>query len=195
MNANKISKYDIIIFDLDGTIINSRHSIFLSLNEAASNNNLKFKFVASDLNLSMPLNKLIDLNLKGYSQDIKSKFKSTFINLYDNKYLLKCNLYDDIYQLLFDLYNQKKELFIVTNKRKKPTAMILDYFKLNKFFLDVYCIDTFPSIENKAELIVKILLERDYKKNQVIYIGDTDQDKISSSCAGVDFLKVDNRRE
>jgi len=161
MNANKISKYDIIIFDLDGTIINSGHSIFLSLNEAASNNNLKFKFVANDLNLSMPLNKLIDVNLKGYSEDIKSKFKSTFINLYDNKYLLKCNLYDDIYQLLFDLYNQKKELFIVTNKRKKPTAMILDYFKLNKFFLEVYCIDTFPSIENKAELIVKILIERD----------------------------------
>jgi phosphoglycolate phosphatase len=116
-----------VVFDLDGTIIDSKNSILKSLEQSLVNVlNLKIKLSNNIIGPSLKeivKNILIENNIK-YNDNVEKEF----IRLYDEKNCIKTKLYNNIRNELDFLTNNNIKMFVATNKRINPTKKILKYF-------------------------------------------------------------------
>lgn len=176
-----------IIFDLDGTIIDSAPSILLSLKIAVKNIlniDLDLKKEIIGPNLKIIINNILPEKI---SEKYKIQIEKEFKYLYDEYYCLNTIIYTNISDVMEKLLIQNYKLFIATNKRHKPTLKILNYLNLRKFFLDFYCCDSIGErIFNKSQMLIEI--KNKYKIQNCIYIGDRKEDYLSAEEANIDFL-------
>ncbi len=106
-----------IIFDLDGTLIDSLEDIAVCMNQVLKELELPthemqdYKyFVGGGISV------LVDNALKGYSQEIKEEVTEKFKVVYDQKLHLKTKPYDGIYELLDELKRLDFNIGILSNK-------------------------------------------------------------------------------
>lgn len=106
-----------VIFDLDGTLIDSLEDIAVCMNQVLEELNLPthkiddYKyFVGGGISI------LVDNALKGYSEDIKDEATKKFKIIYDQKLHLKTKAYDGIYELLDELVKLDCNIGILSNK-------------------------------------------------------------------------------
>lgn len=181
-----------IIFDLDGTLIDSSNGIINSFNEASKLSGLQeIKKNIIKENIGPSLDKLINILYPTITIETKNQIFSNFIESYDNKYCLK-------YKLLFkksSLIKLKKNnhLGIITNKRSLPTKKILKDANIDKFFNFVICSDTF-SIKNTKKLnylSIHNVYPEFNNKLKTFYVGDTISDLNFSNEMGLSFFGVE----
>lgn len=178
-----------IVFDLDGTLVDSAQSILecFRLTLAAKN---------------YPLGVLMDQSLVGPPLRETMKFLSNernplkldalvteFKSQYDSGV---CNLaapYPGAEELLSNLKKSNKKIFIVTNKRHNPTIQIISNFGWSNLIDDIYTID-YPSIDfkNKALVIRQLLSDYSLEKAKSCYVGDRIDDYAAASENGLKFI-------
>lgn len=89
---------------------------------------------------------------------------------------------DGAYEFLSD--NHKKyDLYISTGTPTKEIEIILNKKGLRKFFKEVY-----GSPEKKPEHVRKILKKNDYKKEEIVFIGDALTDRDAARINGIKFV-------
>ena len=82
--------------------------------------------------------------------------------------------------------------FIATNKRVKPTKLILEYLSIGKYFNEIYCPDMHElKFKNKTDLISHILKTNSLLFNETIMIGDTIHDGLAADENKLDFALVE----
>jgi phosphoglycolate phosphatase len=106
-----------VIFDLDGTLIDSLEDIAVCMNQVLKELNLPthkiddYKyFVGGGISI------LVDNALKGYSEDIKDEATKKFKIIYDQKLHAKTKPYEGIYELLDELVKLDCNIGILSNK-------------------------------------------------------------------------------
>ena len=185
-------KYKNILFDLDGTLIDSAPGIVESFSFAF--NKIYGVECYKDINslIGPPINEVLySVNGETDSTAIK-EFVNAFKLHYDNEGFKKSQLFENVSEVLKSLLNYKLDLFIATNKRKKPTNLILDLLNLNQYFKGVYCPDSFELIfENKTKLVQNLLTSYTLEKSESLFVGDTSHDGIAAVANGLDFAFVE----
>lgn len=178
-----------IVFDLDGTLIDSASSILEC-----------FRLTLAAMNY--PLGMLMDQSLVGPPLRETIKFLSNerdplkldrlvdeFKNQYDSGVCESAKPYPGIEQLLLNLKKSKKKIFIVTNKRHGPAKKIISHHGWSNLIDDIYTLD-YPSVDlNKKSFVIRQLLS-DYSLEAVksCYVGDRIDDYDSARENNLRFI-------
>jgi len=183
-----MQQYKNILFDLDGTLIDSAAGIVESFHFAY----LKIYNKECIHNLIPLIGPPIDQVLTSLNGEVDLNTKNIFVDEFKEHYDIigykKTTLYNDVLDVLNILLEKKIKVFIATNKRMKPTILILDHLSIKKYFTEVYSLD-FENIQfkNKTDLIAFILKNNTLTKSETLMIGDTIHDEIAANNNNIDF--------
>ncbi len=180
--------YQSIIFDLDGTLIDSSRGIISATLETICILDYP-KMTPDEIKscIGPPLGKTI-VERNGYEEEEIHRFNEVFRDLYKNRYLMDADIYPGMIALLTRLKG-KHHLSIATNKRFDYTHTLLDNLGLSVFF---DCIEgsDFEGILTKENLIEKCILSSGRARKDTVMIGDTSNDSAAAEKCGIDFIGV-----
>ncbi|WP_185151936.1 HAD family hydrolase [Chryseobacterium vaccae] len=182
-------KYKNLIFDLDGTLWDSRASIINIWNHVLTQHQLIEKELKpEDMDQYMGL--LTDDIVKMIAPGITDQEVTTILAeiAAQENIILRTQggiLYEGVEDTLKDL-SKTHNLFIVSNCQDGYIEAFLDFYQFNKLFTDFesHGRTKKPKAEN-----IKLIMERNtMKHNDTIYIGDTQTDYSSSKSNGLPFI-------
>lgn len=183
-------RYDYILFDFDGTLLDSQEGIIESLKHTIEFNNIE---VAKDIQLS----KFIGLPIKDSFVEycsMSDKEAEDSVNVFRDYYskigIFKSNLYKGVEDLLNNI-SKDKQIFVVTSKPQVFTELLIKHFNINRYFKSIIGSTLDNTLKNKDELIKCLLMNNNIKeKSKVIMIGDQPQDIIGAKACNIDSIAV-----
>lgn len=182
--------YKLIIFDLDGTLLDTSEGILSSVKYTIT----KFKkYELTDTVLKTFVGPPIQTSFL-HTYDIDNfeadRMADEFRNHYKNYDLLKAKPYAHISKVLEILRQKGIKLAVATYKRQDYAETIIQHFGFNKY-IDVICGSDFEGKLSKSEIIVKAIKKSSVENYQnILMIGDTILDAEGASKVGIDFLGV-----
>ena len=108
-------KYSFIIFDLDGTLIDSFPGIYEALSDACRLVDGTV-FTEDSLQVGPPVVGMLKQVAPHYSDDMVKKAVSLFRDSYDSELWKRYNVYPGAKDVLGGLVDSKRFLFLATNK-------------------------------------------------------------------------------
>ncbi len=184
--------YKNILFDLDGTLINSAPGIeasFYFAYEKVYNTSCPQTITTF---IGPPIDQVLTAVNGETNLEIINRFIEAFKQHYDIEGYKKSMLYENVESVLDNLFKKKLNLYIVTNKRKKSTKLILDYLSIGKYFNGIYCLDILEEkFKNKTELVSHLLKINSFQLYETIMIGDTLHDGKAADDNKLDFIFVE----
>lgn len=179
-----------LIFDLDGTLVDSAPGIMVALEHALEKSDVAASHVLTSDLIGPPLREML-LKILGSSADLKvlELIEGEFKRFYDEKGVLLTRKFPGIDEMLGALSKKQFNLFIATNKRSRPTLILLEHLCWINFFKKIYSLDTIsPPANNKTILLESIITTNELDKMKTIYIGDRLEDARAASNCGIKFL-------
>lgn len=179
-----------VIFDLDGTIIDSYEAIYIGLAHVFNH-------------FSVPLFPFQQLGqyLGGSLEEILKPFfapheieeaKHIFRNKYRDIYLDKTSLLEGAREIIEELSRQSIRLAVASNKSGKFCRELLSHLGIDGFFSairgggDAVRSKPFPDLVNAA------VMDLGLHPNEVVMVGDTVEDIRAGKAAGIDVYAIGN---
>jgi phosphoglycolate phosphatase len=173
-------KVEAVLFDLDGTIIDS----YPGIQKAFDNAFLKLYSVENEKSVKPFIGPPIPQILTKVNGETDPQTIDLFVKLfkecYDTEDFKSSVLYNGIKELLKNLCKKGSKLFIVTNKRQKPTELIIKYLEIDPYFCDFYCSDSKKGYTTKTEMVNHLIEYEGLSRKKCVLIGDTYQDQIAA---------------
>ena len=177
-----------LIFDLDGTLIDSSVGIYRAYKESMQSYQTPLEINYFNNYIGPPIQKIIKVLHPTLDDNALMRIRNNFRDLYDSKYFLEFNIYENIINIIQKL-SQKNNCFIVTNKPIKPTKKIINKLKLDENFLDVIGIDSFLSSgQDKSLNLLSLRNQYLLEIKNSFYIGDTYSDFLSAKKNNIEFI-------
>ena len=167
-----------LIFDLDGTLIDSIGDIAFSANLTLKENGYETRnedFVR--MATGRGFKKLIaDMLPEGSSDELVDEMTKKFAVNYGNHYCERTKAYDGIYDLLKALQDKGIKLAVNSNKKDEMTKNLMKKIFPEINFLEV--IGERVGIANKPDpyTALEIVSKMDFDINEVMYVGDSEVD-------------------
>ncbi len=176
-------KYKHIVFDVDGTLIDSEYSILAALVDTLKEINGK-DYTIDELRYVLGIPGAETLKLFEV-KDIDNALALWLKNM--DKYKDTIKIFDGVIEVL-DLLNSKGyKLGIVTSKLREEFDHDFNRFDIKKYFSTIVCADDTTLHKPYPEPLLKYMELNDIKNKDLIYIGDTGYDYECAKGANVDF--------
>lgn len=175
-----------IIFDLDGTLIDSADDVLRilikNINKNGGNLSLDTK-----IKMGPPLIDMIESVVPQMPAEIKHKIVDDFRNEYENESLDKTLPFGGAVEFLTVLKKAGFNIFVATYKPKYQSIKVLEkYFK--DLYLDVVTpteIEDFQNSKTKTDILRLIVLKWGISPDETIMVGDAKTDIICAKEIGM----------
>lgn len=177
-----------VIFDMDGTLIDSASAISAAVNEIRKDLNLSplskeliYKIINTPgINWSKELYNIDDANHPNF----KEGFEKYFLKHYEQS----ANLYEGVYEILEFLKNKSCYLAIATNAPQSSLSDILKKHNIIKFFSKILGVSL--GINPKPDPMMLNLIKAEAPFSTSIFIGDSLKDKECAKNANVIYFNA-----
>jgi phosphoglycolate phosphatase len=180
----------LIIFDLDGTLVDSALDIALAVNELLE--------VMERKPLPLPriegfigegVRKLLDRALGGPSDDDLHRAHELYLPIYRRRLLDHTKAYPGVRETLSALEG-KSALAVLTNKPVRESRLILEGLGLERFFHVVYGGDSFPARKPDPVGAIELMRGAGAEPGETLFVGDSAVDFETARRASVRFCLV-----
>ena len=175
---------DLMIFDLDGTLVTSGQDIAASVNYTLATLGLPAIEEAMILEfIGDGVKKLIERSLGPALQARFEEALVLFSRHYEEHMLDTTTLYPGVIEVLRHFHDKKK--VVLTNKRHRFALAIIDALRLARCFDDVLGADSTPYIKPDARLAGLLLTRFHARPDRTVIIGDGVNDILLAKHAGL----------
>ena len=181
-----------VIFDLDGTLIDSLEDLANSVNQTLSEFNYpKHEIQAYRYFIGDGVKVLLRRAIKeDVSDEIISQLHERFKVIYKKEIDTKTKVYDGIYELLNKLENINYKKAILSNKPHNFTLDCIDKFFSEYSFVNIS--GQKHTIPKKPDASAALIIAKEFKEDtkNVYFVGDTKVDMETAKNAGMIAIGV-----
>jgi len=183
------NKKKVIIFDMDGTLVDSSVTIVNAINYVRS------KLGLTELEKKLILNKVNDPTLnpalffyetESFSEEQEMWFSEYYTNNHEKELLL----YNGVEKLLKALKEKNYLLAISTNAYRGSTLESLGYLKIVNLFSSIACYDDVGQGKPAPDMLEKNLNDLNLNVEDAIFIGDSERDLLAAKALNMHYLMV-----
>lgn len=181
--------YKLILFDLDGTIVDTDQMIIATYTEL-------FKIFK---NISNPdINHILTFSGPPTFDTMVNEFPEYDPHVMEEEYKKRSKKYQIKYtkaypytkKMLLDLKELNIHVGLVTNKPKQETIWTLNHTGLNDIFEIIICPEDVKNCKPNPEGILLAINHFNVNLEDTLYVGDGERDYLSSKNANIDFAFV-----
>lgn len=184
-----------IVFDLDGTLINTAPDVRLALNHMLSQYHLP----------QIKGDEVYDLIGWGAATMIQKAFakfgarlspadlaaaKACYLQFYREHPVVESYIYPNVTSVLDELRKDGMRFGICTNKPNVMTHLVLEQFEIKNYFHAIVAGDEITRPKPHGQHILDVLSKMDCDSQSAVMVGDSDIDKASANHAGIHFIGV-----
>ncbi len=187
----KMKRYDTIIWDMDGTLLETLEDLNDSVNFALKAKKYETKSLEhTRKSVGNGIRKLMELSVPdGEKNPCFEEIFGIFREHYKENCLNKTKPYDGICNLLTRLKNEGYKMAVVSNKVDSAVKELAENFfggSLNIAIGEHAGVNKKPSPDMVNEAIEKLCAE----KKKTVYIGDSEVDVKTAENSGLDIISV-----
>lgn len=180
----------LIIFDMDGTLVNSSITIANAINYVRKN--LGFEPMDAEQILRLVNDHSINPAKTFYHAEAFDKdHEKWFSEYYTKNHEHELALYKGIKALLLRLKEKGYLLAVATNAYRKSTLESLLHLEVLELFSGIACYDDVLQGKPHPDMLFKLLDEVGFSESEAIFIGDGPRDEMAAKEAKMDYLMVD----
>ncbi|MGI5940214.1 MAG: HAD family hydrolase [Thermoleophilia bacterium] len=174
--------YRAVVFDLDGTVVNSVELITLSFRHAVREV-LGVEMTSEELmaNVGRPLHEQMVILSPAHADELVAVYRE--FNHREHDRML--TLYEGAIDLLRSLQSKGVRLGLVTSKSRYTTQMAFDLTGIESYFDATVCSDESPRNKPWPDPILFCLQQMNVPPNYAAYVGDSPADIQAALSAGV----------
>jgi phosphoglycolate phosphatase len=184
--------YRYLIFDLDGTVTDSKAGIVRSVNHALKS--CGFPEVKQGRDLSWFVGPPLREGFKELMGTSDKSLIEKLVAIYRERYatigLYESALYPGIAELLNDLFDREKVLILATSKPTAYARKILENFELDRLFDEIIGCELDGNRSSKEELVKSIIDVHGGPTSGYVMIGDREDDIVGARRNNVDSIGV-----
>lgn len=178
----------LIMFDMDGTLVDSSYAIVNTINHVRENLGLPI------LEKEYTLEKINDPSINSAeffygTKEFTEQQTVLFEEYYDAHCLSDLVVYDGIKKLLDDLKGDFI-LTVATNANSEYARKMLDHVGIGHHFPTILGYDSVINPKPHPEMVYKILNKHNIHKDNAQLVGDSHKDIMAATNAGVDSVLV-----
>ncbi len=179
-----MKKIDLMIFDLDGTLVSSGTDLAVAVNYTLKELGLPQRTKKEIIGfVGDGVRKLIERALGDRQEKLVDNALEIFTDYYREHLLDNTKLYPNVTDVLTNFADKTK--IILTNKRYEFTIKIAKALKLEKHFHEIIGVDTLPYQKPDGRLIDYLLDKYRVEKDKTVMIGDGINDIYVAKNAGI----------
>ena len=178
-----------IIFDFDGTLVDSEKAIYECFQNITRQIAPERGSYAKNILIGPPLRDTASEILGPDQQGSLDEFVQLFIAMHDEQVIEHTQPYPDVIEVLKQLHNKNIPMAVATNKRLAPTQKLMDHFGWNDYFSSIECSDGQPEMRDKDAMIQDII-NQNQSFHGSYFIGDTVNDGLSANLNQLPFIKA-----
>lgn len=187
-------KYDTVVFDLDGTLMDTLEDLADAVNEILRRHGYPVRTIGEVRRIvGNGLKQTLTLCLpEGTDEAVVERLLPEFAAYYQDHCRVKTKPYDGIEDTLRELCARGYKLAIVSNKRDEAVKM------LNRECFGEYVKVAIGENESAGirkkpapDTVYQALKELGSRKEQAVYVGDSEVDKKTADSAGLPCISVD----
>ncbi|MCK9336701.1 MAG: HAD family hydrolase [Arcobacteraceae bacterium] len=180
---------NLIIFDMDGTLVDSGDAITNTINHVRSHINMK------PLEKNYLLENLNNPNINSAEFFYNTPaFTKKQTELFEKYYYQACvvdlKVYDGIIDLLEKLKQNNFKLSVATNAHTPFAIKMLTHLQIDSFFSTIIGADMVERSKPHPDMIIKTMTQLNNDPCQTILIGDSHKDSIAAKNANIDSILV-----
>ncbi|MBP3421092.1 MAG: HAD hydrolase-like protein [Lachnospiraceae bacterium] len=184
------TKYDIAIFDVDGTLLDTTEGVLASVERVIKERGLKP--LAKEQLLTFIGPPIHDSFAKAYGLNgpVLQEMADEFRTYYKDEYLYLATPYEGVYETMNRLSQMGIKIAIATYKREDYARMILQHFSFDRYSDIMYGADMYNKLK-KVDIIRKCMVDLGTTDcSRAVMIGDSVHDANGAMELEMPFLGV-----